>query len=216
MAKYFNYFPKTLYTANNSSTGLDTVTNIIARFGFESTLKENSSAFYKYDIKDGDTPEIIASKYYENSERHWIVLMFNDIFDPQFDWPLRDRVLVDYIDAKYTANGAANTTIQTGLSWAMSPNNIQSYYKVITRTNIDDIKIIEKLQLDANTYANTATTNIIYNLQDGSRITEVVTKETQSYYQYEIAVNDSKRTIKLLKPEFVTAVEKEFKRVIKA
>jgi hypothetical protein len=216
MAKYFNYFPKTLYTANNSSAGLDTVTNIIARFGFESTLKENSSAFYKYDIKDGDTPEIIASKYYDNSERHWIVLMFNDIFDPQFDWPLRDRVLVDYIDAKYTANGAANTTIQTGLAWAMSPNNIQSYYKVITRTNIDDIKIIEKLQLDANTYANTATTNIIYNLQDGSRITEVVTKETQSYYQYEIAVNDSKRTIKLLKPEFVTAVEKEFKKVIKA
>ena len=216
MAKYFNYFPKTLYTANNSSAGLDTVTNIIARFGFESTLKENSSAFYKYDIKDGDTPEIIASKYYENSERHWIVLMFNDIFDPQFDWPLRDRVLVDYIDAKYTANGAANTTIQTGLSWAMSPNNIQDYYKVITRTNIDDIKIIEKLQLDANTYANTATTNIIYNLQDGSIITEVVTKETQSYYQYEVAVNDSKRTIKLLKPEFVTAVEKEFKRVIKA
>jgi hypothetical protein len=216
MAKYFNYFPKTLYTANNSSTGLDTVTNIIARFGFESTLKENSSAFYKYDIKDGDTPEIIASKYYENSERHWIVLMFNDIFDPQFDWPLRDRVLVDYIDAKYTANGAANTTIQTGLSWAMSPNNIQAYYKVITRTNADDIKIIEKLELDANTYANTAATNIIYNLQDGSRITEVVTKETQSYYQYEIAVNDSKRTIKLLKPEFVTAVEKEFKRVIKA
>ena len=216
MAKYFNYFPKTLYTANNSSAGLDTVTNIIARFGFESTLKENSSAFYKYDIKDGDTPEIIASKYYDNSERHWIVLMFNDIFDPQFDWPLRDRVLVDYIDAKYTANGAANTTIQTGLSWAMSPNNIQAYYKVITRTNIDDIKIIEKLQLDANTYANTATTNIIYNLQDGSRITEVVTKETQSYYQYEIAVNDSKRTIKLLKPEFVTAVEKEFKKVIKA
>jgi len=216
MSKYFNYFPKTLYTANNSSAGLDTVTNIIARFGFESTLKENSSAFYKYDIKDGDTPEIIASKYYDNSERHWIVLMFNDIFDPQFDWPLKDRVLVDYIDAKYTANGAANTTIQTGLAWAMSPNNIQSYYKVITRTNIDDIKIIEKLQLDANTYANTATTNIIYNLQDGSRITEVVTKETQSYYQYEIAVNDSKRTIKLLKPEFVTAVEKEFKRVIKS
>ena len=216
MAKYFNYFPKTLYTANNSSTGLDTVTNIIARFGFESTLKENSSAFYKYDIKDSDTPEIIASKYYENPERHWIVLMFNDIFDPQFDWPLRDRVLIDYIDAKYTANGAANTTIQTGLSWAMSPNNIQAYYKVITRTNIDDIKIIEKLQLDANTYANTAATNIIYNLQDGSRITEVVTKETQSYYQYEVAVNESKRTIKLLKPEFVTAVEKEFKRVIKA
>ncbi len=216
MAKYFNYFPKTLYSANNKTSSLDTVTNVIARFAFESKLKENSSAFYTYSIQDSDTPEIIAYKYYKNPERHWVVLLFNDIIDPQFDWPLKYDSFIKFVDTKYTANGAANTTIQTGLAWAMSPNNIQSYYKVITRTNIDDIKIIEKLQLDANTYANTAATNIIYNLQDGSRITEVVTKETQSYYQYEIAVNDSKRTIKLLKPEFVTAVEKEFKRVIKA
>ena len=54
MAKYFNYFPKTLYTSNNSTTGLDSVTNIIARFAFEKGLKENSSAFYKYNIKDSD------------------------------------------------------------------------------------------------------------------------------------------------------------------
>jgi len=216
MAKYFNYFPKTIYSNSDISTGLDSVTNIIARFGFEQSLKNNSSAFYKYQIQESDTPEIIAYKYYGSAERHWIVLLFNDIVDPQFDWPLKYDTFIEFVSAKYTANGAANTTIQTGLSWAMSPNNIQAYYKVITRTNIDDIKIIEKLQLDANTYANTATTNTIYNLQDGSRITEVVTKETQSYYQYEVAVNDSKRTIKLLKPEFVTAVEKEFKRVIKA
>jgi hypothetical protein len=144
--------------------------------------------------------------------------MFNDIYDPQFDWPLKDRVLVDYIDTKYSAPqyaDTANTSVK-GLTWAMSPSNVQAYYKVITRINVDDVKIVEKIQLDANTYANTATSNIDYNLQDGSKITQIVSKETQSYYQYEIAVNDSKRTIKLLKPEFVTAVEKEFKKVIKA
>ena len=100
MARYFNFFPKTLYSANNASLGLDTVTNITARFGFEATLKENSAAFYKYDIRDGDTPEIIATKYYDSPERHWIVLMFNDIYDPQFDWPLDERNLITYIDTK--------------------------------------------------------------------------------------------------------------------
>ena len=76
MAKYFNFFPKTLYTSSTTSTGLDTVTNIISRFSFESSLKENTSAFYKYDIQESDTPEIIADKYYDNVERHWIVLLF--------------------------------------------------------------------------------------------------------------------------------------------
>jgi hypothetical protein len=41
-----------------------------------------------------------------------------------------------------------------------------------------------------------------------------ISKETQSYYDYEMELNESKRSIKLLKPEFVSAVEEEFRRVI--
>ena len=79
MAKYFKYFPKTFYTSDTSSTGVDTVTNIISRFAFERELKENSTSFYPYQIQDSDTPEIIADKYYDSPERHWVVLLFNDI-----------------------------------------------------------------------------------------------------------------------------------------
>lgn len=217
MAKYFNYFPKTLYSANNSSLGLDSVTNLIARFGFETTLKQNSAAFYRYDIQESDTPEIIAAKYYDNPERHWVVLMFNDIYDPQFDWPLQTTTLIEYIDNKYSAPEYADTanTSVTGLSWAMNTNNVQSYYKVVTRTNQDDLSIIEKIEIDATSYANTAATTNEYTLQDGSKIVVAVTKETQSYYDYEVAENEKKRSIKLLKPEFVSQVEKEFKKVIK-
>jgi len=217
MAKYFNYFPVTLYSANNSSLGLDSVTNIIARFGFEASLKQNSAAFYKYDIQEGDTPEIIASKYYDNPERHWVVLMFNDIYDPQYDWPLQSSTLIEFIDNKYSAPEYADTanTSVSGLSWAMNVNNVQAYFKVVTRTNQDDVIIIEKLQVDANTYANTAASTNQYTLLDGGKITVAVTKETQSYYDYEVAENEKKRTIKLLKPEFVPQVEKEFKKVIK-
>ena len=215
MAKYFNYFPQTVYTSNTTTSGLDTVTNIIARVGFEKTLKENSGAFYKYSVQDSDTPEIIAHKYYNNSERHWIVLMFNDIVDPLYDWPLKYDTFIKYVDKKYTANGAANTTVQTGLAWAMSVNNVQAYYKIITRKNIDNESIVEKIQVDANTYANVASTSSSKTLQSGDVITITVSKEKKTYYEYEQEENEAKREISLLKPEFVPQIEKEFKKIIR-
>ena len=218
MSIYFNYFPKTLYTSNNLTAGVDTVTNIIARFGFESTLKNNSSAFYKYNIQESDTPEIIASKYYDNPERHWIVLLFNDIMDPQFDWPLQYQPFIDYVNTKYSANNYADTanTGVTGLAWSMNVNNVQAYYKIVTRTNFDDISIVEKLEVDANTYANVGASTTTYTLQDGSTITQKITKETKTYYDHEQELNEEKREIKLIKPEFVPQIEKEFKKVIKS
>lgn len=215
MAKYFNFYPKTFYTSNNKTSGLEAVTNIIARFGFEKKLKENSSAFYKYSVKDSDTPEIIADKFYDNSERHWIVLLFNDIIDPQYDWPLKNDTLIKFIDTKYTANGAANTTPVSGIQWAQSTNNTKAYYKIITRTSSDSTEIEEKFQVDANTHANVAATTTSYTLNSGAIVTEVVSKEKQTYYDYEVEENEAKREIKLLKAEFVPEVEKEFKRIIK-
>jgi hypothetical protein len=215
MAKFFNYFPKTLYSANTSTTALDSVTNIIARFAFQNSLKQNSSAFYKYQVQESDTPEIIANKYYGNSERHWFVLLFNDIVDPQFDWPLKSDTLIKFIDKKYSANGAANTTVQSGLAWAMSVNNTQAYLKVITSTANDGTVTATKLEVDANTYANIAVTTNSYTTDAGELVTISITKEKRTYYDYELEENESKREIKLLKPEFVPAVEKEFKKIIK-
>lgn len=220
MAKYFNYFPKTLYSTDNKSNALDTVTNLIARFSFEQKLKDNSSVFYFYDIKEGDTPEIIARKFYENVERHWIVLLFNDIVDPQFDWPLDSRTLNEYINNKYSSSSYADTanTSVSGLSWAKSLSNVHSYYKVITETTSDKIDV-QKLEVDSITYANNTLmqngTNQNYLLGDGTSVNIKITKETKTYFDHELEENENKRKIKLLKPEFVTEVEKEFKRVVK-
>jgi hypothetical protein len=220
MADYFNNFPLTFYSSGaNNVTSVDTVTNIIARFGFEETLKENSSAFYPYTIKDSDTPEIIATKIYKNPERHWIVLMFNDIMDPQYDWPLPYESFNQYVDKKYSGpEYANNSTSGAGLSWARNAANIKSYYKIVTRTaakkTLDNKTIVEKIQLDANTYANVVASTATYTLTNGDAITEIITKETQTYYQYEDELNDSKREIRILKPEFVSTVMKEFREVI--
>jgi hypothetical protein len=218
MAKFFNFYPTTVYTNSNESTSYDIVTNIIARFAFEKSLKENSALFYSYDIQDGDTPEIIANKYYGSPEKHWIVMLFNDIVDPQYDWPLTDRNLIVYINDKYSANGAASNPSKSGIAWAQS--NIKTYYKIVTRVNSNPTKdtIVEKIEVDANTYANVSVTTATYTLQDTNRITESITKQPLYYYDYETEVNEGKRKITLLKDTFVTGtgatLMDEFKRVI--
>lgn len=216
MSRYFNYFPKTYYSTDNKNPSLDVVTNIIARYSFDAKIKENTSAFYQYEVKDSDTPEIIAGKYYDNPERHWIILLFNDIIDPQYDWPLQDRNLMKFIDAKYTAN-TANTAFSTGLTWAKSESNPQAYYKVFTTTTSDQTTI-EKLEVDATTYANTQYMlngfNQTFSLQDGSYVNVLISKEIKTHFDYELELNEEKRKIKLLKKEFIPEVEKEYKRVI--
>jgi hypothetical protein len=143
--------------------------------------------------------------------------MFNDIIDPQYDWPLQYSTFINFVDKKYTANGSANTTVQTGLAWAMSVNNVQAYYKIVTRTNIDKESIVETIQVNASTYANVVTPAIpaTITLQSGDVITQTVTKTKKTYYDYEMELNETKRDIVLLKPDFVPQVEKEFKKVIK-
>jgi hypothetical protein len=216
MAKYFNFFPKTLYSLSDKSSTADLITNVIARFGFENELKENSNVYYPYDIQDGDTPETIANKYYGSPERHWIVLLFNDIIDPQYDWPLDQRTIIKYINEKYSSNGSANVTPQTGIAWAQT--NVKSYYKVVKRVtnNATRNTIEEKVELDANSYANVVISTSTITLQNGTKITETVSKETETYYTYETNLNESKRRIKLLRSEIVSqsGLLDEFKRVI--
>ena len=209
MAKYFNKFPKTYYTLESIPYGLDVVTNIISRFSLEQSFKDNTSIYEKYNVKESDTPEIIASKLYDSPERHWIVLAMNDIVDPQFDWPLEYRTLISFIDSKYTANASVG---QTGLNWAQQ--NTHSYYSIEKRTTISTGDYLEKkVQVDANTYANVSVTTSSITLDDGNQISVAITKETKSYYDYELEQNENKRQIKLLKPEFAYALEQELKNV---
>lgn len=209
MAKYFSKFPKTYYTLQPTSYGLDIVTNIISRFSLEQSFKDNTSIYEKYNVQESDTPEIIASKLYDSPERHWIVLAMNDIVDAQFDWPLDYRTLITVINSKYTANAS---TGQTGLNWAQQ--NTHSYYSVEKRTTIKTGNYLEKkVQVDANTYANVSVTTSNITLDDGNEIIVDISKEIKSYYDYELEENENKRQIKLLKPEFAFALEQELKNV---
>ena len=154
------------------------------------------------------------------------MLSFNQVIDPQWDFPLTQDNFISYVNNKYAANGAANTPTQTGVTWALSENNIQAYFLKTSRTinaqntvsSISESKsnttLVVQTEVDKNTYANTtATSTSVFSLVDGSKVKEKTEKFTQSYYTYEFNKNEEKRKIKILKPEFVMELEKEFRRV---
>lgn len=211
MANYFSKFPKLYHSFDNFKSS-EYITNLLTRFSFENSLKTNSSSYYEYDIREGDTPEIIASKIYNSPERHWIVLLMNDMIDPQFDWPLPYETLNKFIDAKYMASANSNTT-GAGITWSKA--NIHGYYRVEKQNLPNGVVSVEKYQVDANTYANTVISlNNSVTLSDNAIVTFDTTKETQTYYDYELQSNENKRRIKLLKPELVEALEQELGNLI--
>lgn len=212
MAKYFKYFPKTYYNSSDDSPGVDILTNLMARFKLNDTFKTNASVYYKYDVQDGDTPEIVAYKIYGSVEKHWIILLMNDMVDPQFDWPLDNKSLTVFIDKKYKGQQYANSsTSGAGLTWANQ--NTHSYYKIITST-YGSTSQTQTIEINSSTYANLSTSNTTTILQDGNQVTTSVSKDTKSYYRYEYDLNDAKRQIVILKPEFIFDLENEFRKVI--
>ena len=207
MAKFFNYFPKVFY-GTGDSTSVDVSTNLTVRYALEKSLKENTATYYNYFVGEGETPEILASKVYGSPERHWIILMMNDIIDPQYDWPMSYDTLNRFINSKYSAAEFADTanTSVSGITWANSNN--KNYYKV--ERTVDFMgKVVEvKITLDEGTY-NSFSPIPKYNITLPGRqvITREYFKDAETYYQFEEEENEKRREIKLLKSEFVSGLE---------
>jgi len=63
----------------------------------------NITLYEYYDIRDGETPEIIAEKVYGSAQYHWIVMLLNEKYDYISDFPLNDVDLLDHVTKKYGA-----------------------------------------------------------------------------------------------------------------
>ena len=87
---YFQNFPLTLI--DPTGTGEKWVAiNLLQRVAYQQIVLNNTLVFQSWNIRDGETPEIIASKYYSNAHYHWIILLANNIFDRNRDWPMSSR-----------------------------------------------------------------------------------------------------------------------------
>ena len=98
---YFGHFPLIPYDSVGDGN-FKLVTNLLKRVAVRSKVKTNVLVFDTYDLKSGETPELIADKLYNDPELHWVVLMMNDITDRYHQWPLNENQFLAHINDKYS------------------------------------------------------------------------------------------------------------------
>ena len=196
--QYFDTLPKVIYTENGVSS---VYTNLLARVSVIPQILKDPLIYYTYDIQEGDTPEIIAHKYYGDSYRYWIVLFANQLLDPQWDWPMTSKVFEQYLAEKYPSTNVYS--------------EIEYYEKVITQYDVDtQTTTINKVRIDEDTYNSLPVTQTAtYTLPTGP---VVITTERNavSIYDYELEQNEAKRNIKILNSIYVNQFEEQFKQLL--
>ena len=98
---YFSNFPVIPYDSQGDGN-LKDVTNLLRRVVVRTKIEENTSVFDTYDVKEGETPEMLAHRLYGNAEYHWIIMLANERYDYYSDFPLSSTQLDSYINDKYT------------------------------------------------------------------------------------------------------------------
>jgi hypothetical protein len=190
MANYFRNIPNVLYDINGTEPNqYRAVTNIMKRVKFRPSVIENISDYYPYRVREGERPDIVSFQKYGTVAYSYLILLLNDIVDPLFDWPLHSRQFENYIIEKYGSISTAQTTNKY-------------YYQVVrsevartgTSERVPEVKII----VDLTTY----------NTLDAS------VRSSQTVYDWEDELNDNKRDIKLINPNFIQDIDYEVKRTL--
>ena len=97
---YFNNFPLIQFSSVKGGEP-KIVTNLLRRVAVRAKAKDNVAMVDTYDVKEGETPEMIAHKLYGDAELHWIVCMTNDIVNRFHDWPMNTNQFLSYVRDKY-------------------------------------------------------------------------------------------------------------------
>ena len=136
-------------------------------------MKKEVVMLDQYDVKENETPEIVADKHHGSPYYHWVVMMINNVADVNHDWVKSTRQLQKYLLSKYT---------ETQLT--------EAHHYEISQTSGDTTV---KLEVENTSYPSAT----------------VVTN-----YEYEVALNETKRKIDLLRNDYLIAFTEEFERLI--
>lgn len=109
---YFEKFPYIPYPFNGE---FRVVKDITLNIRFKKDIIENISLYDEYDIEDGETPEIISEKLYNDPNLYWVLMLFNERYHYIEDFPLSQQALDDYIKSKYGEDKMYDQHILNGM-----------------------------------------------------------------------------------------------------
>lgn len=216
MSGFLDSFPTIDYDINRGDRSeFQKITNIFFRVNFIKETLNDSSSYYLYDITDSDTPEILAEKVYKNPEAYWMITYANDIYDPQYDWPLNYIAFNKYIENKYGSIANAKTT------YHHYEKVIERNYEgniTISRYHINEEPISAFDLVDAPWYESYSSLpdeqDVSFINIDGKTIVQTTYRNAVTNYDYEEELNNNKRSIKIIKQDYYPGVQQEFNNIL--
>tara|TARA_Y100001938_G_scaffold3241_1_gene4024 strand:- start:363 stop:1034 length:672 start_codon:yes stop_codon:yes gene_type:complete len=191
MSNYFNLVPDFEYVSrlpNAKISDYITVKNLFKRVFLREDIYQNLTFFKKYSVVGDDRPDNVAAEVYEDSTLDWLVLLSNNIINVQNEWPLPqsdfDRYLLDAYNNDYDK----------------IYNGIHHYETVEVKDSNGVIIIPEGLEVSED-FSTTYYDFFVSGLITDNNITRPVTN-----YQYEEKLENKKRDIFILKPEYISVI----------
>ena len=157
---YFEQFPVIFYDAvGNGDEKI--VTHLLKRVALHSKASETVALFDTYDVRNGETPEMIAHKYYDDAEYHWVILLVNNITDRYHQWPMNTRQFLAHLAERYDnvdavhhyeinqVSGNTNVKINIGTSNVDVDGNTIADATLVTNREYEEEKqdVLRKIRL---------------------------------------------------------------------
>jgi hypothetical protein len=103
--KYFEKFPIIRYNGAP-------IRNITERATVLNSAYNSPIFYYPYDIQQGEQPDEIADRYYQDEYMGWILHLTNKVVDPYYDWYIDQASFDDFIIKKYGSLENATSKIK--------------------------------------------------------------------------------------------------------
>ena len=105
---YFSNFPLMGYDIKGDKI-FKLVPNILRRVKLRANIRNGMFIFDNYDVKEGETPETVAYKWFGDTEFHWVILMTNNITARYYEWPLTQPQFHLHLEDKYGVGNIDST-----------------------------------------------------------------------------------------------------------
>ena len=191
---YFKQLPDLDYPslANDRKSVYDyqVVKNIFKRAIIRDDVFDEATAFTKYSVQGDERPDQVAFNFYNDPNYDWVVLTTNNIIHVRDEWPMSNNDFLTYVNSKYTTQELSN---------------IHHYETKIIRDSRGRLIQPKGLTVPAG--------HSITFLDNGALRTES-SLTSFTFFEHETNLNDEKRNINILKPEYLTIFLEDFENIM--
>ena len=178
---YFRELPDIEYQSpfadSNSSQNYVRAKNLFRRVKLRDDLQNVFTLFNKYQIPDGVRPDVVAEAVYGRADYDWVVLMTAGIVNVRDEWPLSNRDIYRYAENIY---GEDLNAVHHYETTEVKDSN--------GRLILPAGKVVDSNFTIPNPTDYRSTLNPVVGI---------------SNYEYETLKNEEKRSIYLLRPDYL-------------